>query len=263
MILTIGEEVDLVRQSLVKTAKSYLGVRQGDAKYKELIRKYNAVKPLPVGYKLKENDDWCAAFVTVMADLSNCSKYIGRECGVHRFTQLFKSKGIWLGKVKPMSGDIIVFDWRKDSWMDHIGIVEEFSANKVTVIEGNTSRCVARRTYNWNDWKVAGYARPKYPLKSIKKEKSKHDLASEVIAGKWGNGKERAEKLRKAGHDVQLIQKEVNRQLKTKNRPLRSNKLIAKEVIQGKWGNGSKRKKALKKAGYNHKSIQKIVNQLI
>lgn len=252
-----------MRQSLVKTAKSYLGVRQGDAKYKELIRKYNAVKPLPVGYKLKENDDWCAAFVTVMADLSNCSKYIGRECGVHRFTQLFKSKGIWLGKVKPMSGDIIVFDWRKDSWMDHIGIVEKFSANKVTIIEGNTSRCVARRTYNWNDWKVAGYARPKYTANGNKKNKTTDDLASEVISGKWGNGKERAEKLRKAGHDVQLIQKEVNRQLKTKNRPLRNNKLIAKEVIQGKWGNGSKRKKALRKAGYNHKSIQKIVNQLI
>lgn len=250
-------------QGLVKTAKSYLGVKQGDARYKELVRKYNAVKPLPVGYKLKENDDWCAAFVTVMADLNDCSKYIGRECGVHRFTLLFKSKGIWLGMVKPKAGDIIVFDWRKDAWMDHIGLVEKFSANKVTVIEGNTSRCVARRTYNWNDWRVAGYARPKYPTNDIKKDKSINDLASEVIAGKWGNGKERAKNLKKAGYDMLLIQNEVNRQLKTKNMPLKSNRLIAKEVIRGEWGNGKRRKKALEKAGYKPEVIQKIVNQLL
>lgn len=259
--MMIGE-VGRMIQSLLKQAESYLGVKQGDARHKEMIRKYNSVKPLPVGYAMKGSDDWCAAFVTVMADLTNCSKYIGRECGVHRFVQLFKKNKIWRGLVKPKAGDLIVFDWKKDAWMDHIGIVEKLSGNKVTVIEGNTSRQVARRSYNWNDWRVAGYARPNYPVNPSKKDKSNHDLASEVIAGKWGNGKDRSKKLKNAGYDPELIQKEVNKQLGGRNSAFKPNKTIAKEVIRGQWGNGQKRRKALEDAGYHYKTIQKLVNQL-
>ena len=247
---------------LVKTAESYIGVKQGDTRHKDLVLKYNAVKPLPVGYPLKETDDWCAAFVTVMADLSNCSKYIGRECGVHRFAQIFRKKGIWIGLEKPKPGDIVIFDWQKNAWMDHIGIVEKLSANKVTVIEGNTSKRVARRVYNWNDWRVAGYARPKYPTSVEKLSKSTDELAREVIAGKWGNGSERTEKLRKSGHDPSLIQRKVNKILNQSQGSLKMNKTIAEEVLKGIWGNGSKRKEALEKAGYDYRIIQKIVNQL-
>lgn len=260
--ITIGE-VDPMIPSLLKTAESYIGVKQGDARHKDLVRKYNAVKPLPMGYPLKENDDWCAAFVTVMADLTNCSKYIGRECGVHRFGQIFRKKGIWIGLEKPRPGDIVIFDWQKNAWMDHIGIVEKLSANKVTVIEGNTSKRVARKVYNWNDWRVAGYARPKYPTSVENPSKSTDELAREVIAGKWGNGDERKEKLEKAGHDVGRIQKEVNKQLNQSKMPLKSNETIAKEVIKGEWGNGSKRKERLEKEGYGYLAVQKIVNRLL
>lgn len=248
--------------SLLRTAKSYIGVRQGDQRHKELVRKYNAVKPLPVSYALKESDDWCAAFVTVIGDITGASKCIGRECGVHRFGQIFRKKGIWIGLEKPRPGDIVIFDWQKNAWMDHIGIVEKLSANKVTVIEGNTSKRVARRVYNWNDWRVAGYARPNYPTSVEKPSKSTDELAREVIAGKWGNGSERTEKLRKSGHDTSLIQREVNKILSQSKDSLKMNKTIAEEVLKGKWGNGSKRKEALEKAGYDYQAIQKIVNQL-
>lgn len=252
-------------QPLLKEAQSHLGVQQGDARHKELIRKYNSVKPIPVGYPLKESDDWCAAFVTVMGDVTNTSKYFGRECGVHRFVQLFRKKKIWIGLKKPKPGDLIVFDWRKNGWMDHIGLVEKLSNNKVTVIEGNISKCVARRTYNWNDWRVAGYARPNYPTKTShhKNKNPDHDLASEVVQGKWGNGQERSERLKKAGYNPKAVQKEVNKQLKIKNIKLKSNHTIAEEVVRGKWGNGSDRKKGLEDAGYHYKTIQKLVNQLV
>lgn len=248
--------------SLINKAQSYLGVRQGDSRHKELIQKYNRIKPVPMGYLMKESDDWCATFLTVMADLAGCSKYIGRECGVHRFTQIFKKKKIWIGVEKPKRGDIVVFDWRKNGWMDHIGIVEKFSANKITVIEGNSSQSVARRVYNWNDWRVSGYARPNYPLNSVKKGKKLEKLIEEVIAGKWGNGEERREKLKKAGYDVKEIQKEVNKKVKVKKKTPKSNKSIVKEVVRGDWGNGNERRKALEKAGYDYQKIQKIVNQL-
>lgn len=252
-------------QQLLKQAQSHIGVQQGDSRHKQLIKQYNGVKPLPVGYPMKESDDWCAAFVTVMGDLTNTSKYFGRECGVHRFVQEFKKRKIWLGKEKPQTGDLIVFDWRKNGWMDHIGLVEQFVGNKVTAIEGNTSRRVARRTYNWNDWRIAGYARPKYPIitnNGTAGKKSNHDLAREVIAGKWGNGQKRKDALTHAGYNPHAIQKEVNKQLITQSNQLKSNKTIAQEVTLGKWGNGKERKKRLEDAGYHYQTIQKIVNQL-
>lgn len=56
-----------------------------------------------------------------------------------------------------------MYDWRKDGWNDHIGIVEKLVGNKIIAIEGNTQRKVTYRTYAYNDWRIAVYARPKYP----------------------------------------------------------------------------------------------------
>lgn len=253
-------------QSLLDKAKSYLGTTQGDRNHKELIDKYNMKTPLPVGYKMKYTDDWCAAFVTVIGDLTNASNYIGRECGVQRFIQIFKRNKVWQGLAKPKPGDLVVFDWRKDGWADHIGIVEKFDGTIVTVIEGNTSRIVARRTYKYNDWRISGYARPNYPS-SVSNPKSEvtastHDIASEVILGKWNNGDTRARLLKEAGHDPKKIQVEVNKILKARSEHLKTNEDIAKEVIQGKWKNGQERKDLLSAAGYNHSVIQAIVNKL-
>jgi len=244
---------------VLNNAKSYIGTREGDQKHKAIVDNYNAIKPLPVGYKVKMTDEWCAAFVTVMGDISGASFYIGRECGVHRFVQIFKNKGIWRGLEKPSPGDIIVFDWQKNGWKDHIGFVEKIENSKVTTIEGNTSGRVARRKYAWNDWRVAGYARPQYPILN-KGNKSIHDLAREVIQKKWGNGKERKQRLIAAGYNYDAVQKEVN---KLMNKKLKTNETVAREVIDKKWGNGEARKKRLANAGYNYDAVQKIVNQLM
>ena len=45
-------------------------------------------------------------------------------------------------------------------------------------------------------------------------EKTDTMIANEVIKGKWGNGKERKERLKKAGYDYTKIQKLVNAKLK-------------------------------------------------
>lgn len=49
--------------------------------------------------------------------------------------------------------------------------------------------------------------------KPAPKKKSFKEVASEVIQGKWSNGKERVERLTKAGYDADAVQKEVNRRL--------------------------------------------------
>lgn len=94
-------------------------------------------------------------------------------------------------------------------------------------------------------------------------EKSVSQLAQEVIAGKWGNGAERKQKLTAAGYNYSAVQKEVNSILKGSTPTKKTNEEIAKEVIKGLWGNGADRKKKLTESGYNYSEIQKIVNKLL
>ena len=67
---------------------------------------------------------------------------------------------------------------------------------------------------------------------SVKPAKTVDELAREVLAGKWGNGIERREKLTAAGYDYSAVQERVNELLQ---KPQKSVTELAKEVIQGKW----------------------------
>ena len=93
-------------------------------------------------------------------------------------------------------------------------------------------------------------------------KKSNEEIAKEVLAGKWGNGAERKNRLTAAGYDYQAIQNIVNGSSK-KTTTKKSNEEIAKEVIAGKWGNGAARKQKLTAAGYDYLAIQKIANKLL
>ena len=92
-------------------------------------------------------------------------------------------------------------------------------------------------------------------------KKSNEEIGCEVIAGKWGNGDDRKNRLRQAGYNYNVIQSLVNTMLIPTSR--KSNEEIAHEVIAGKWGNGYERKTRLKKAGYDYTAIQSIVNRLM
>lgn len=85
-------------------------------------------------------------------------------------------------------------------------------------------------------------------------------LALDVIAGKYGNGQERKDKL---GSRYSEVQAEVNRILSGNKSNKKSTDEIAKEVIQGKWGNGQDRKNRLTNAGYDYRTIQNRVNELL
>lgn len=94
-------------------------------------------------------------------------------------------------------------------------------------------------------------------------KKSNDTIASEVIAGKWGNGSDRKKNLEAAGYSYNTIQNLVNKKLSGKTTSKKSNESIAREVIAGKWGIGSERKKKLEAAGYDYNAVQKIVNSLM
>lgn len=87
------------------------------------------------------------------------------------------------------------------------------------------------------------------------------DIAKEVIAGKWGNGQDRKDRLTAAGYNYLEVQAEVNRILKSGYE--KDIDTIAREVIEGRWGNGSERKRRLEAAGYNYRAVQDVVNKLL
>lgn len=95
--------------------------------------------------------------------------------------------------------------------------------------------------------------------------KSNEELADEVIAGKWGNGDDRKNRLTAAGYNYSAIQSIVNQKLSggssAPKASTKSNETVAQEVINGAWGNGQERKDRLTAAGYDYNAIQSIVNQ--
>lgn len=59
--------------------------------------------------------------------------------------------------------------------------------------------------------------------------KSSVDIANEVMQGKWGIGKERETKIRKAGYDYNEVQMYVNRMIKT-GKPIKEITINSGEV---------------------------------
>lgn len=88
-------------------------------------------------------------------------------------------------------------------------------------------------------------------------KKSNEQIADEVIAGQWGNGDDRRNRLASAGYNYDAIQSIVNAKLHPSKK---SNEQIANEVISGAWGNGNDRRNRLAQAGYDPDAIQSIVN---
>ena len=92
--------------------------------------------------------------------------------------------------------------------------------------------------------------------------KSIDELAREVIAGNWGNGEDRKQRLKAAGYDYSAVQAKANELMGTAT-ATKSIDELAREVIIGKWGNGADRKNRLTAAGYNYSTVQARVNELL
>ena len=159
------------RDRILRAAASLVGVRSGSAAHHQLVKDYNSVHPLPVGYAVKNSDDWCDVFVTTVFQREGLSHLIGRECGVERHIQIFKRLGIWNenGTSTPKSGDIITFNWDEysqsnDGFADHIGIVERVENGLIHTIEGNSGvvGTVKRNVYRIGHGNIRGFATPRY-----------------------------------------------------------------------------------------------------
>lgn len=99
--------------------------------------------------------------------------------------------------------------------------------------------------------------------KTATPSKSITTIAKEVIAGKWGNNPQRAEKLKASGYDPNAVQNKVNELMHSGSSHKKSVETVAREVIAGKWGNNPERKRKLEAAGYNYTEVQTMVNRLM
>lgn len=115
--------------------------------------------------------------------------------------------------------------------------------------------------------KTSAGSAPSAPAK-----KDNTTIAREVLAGVWGNGNDRKNRLQAAGYNYNAIQAEVNRLMGGGSAPARKSvDTIAREIINGTcsdsrwstWGTGSTRVSRLKAAGYNPTAVQNRVNQLL
>lgn len=173
----------------VKQAQAWIGKKESDGSHKEIIDLYNSHKPLASNYKVKYTDSWCATFVSAVAIKLGYTDIIPTECSCQRMIELFKKKGCWIENENrtPNAGEIIFYDWQDSGsgnntgWSDHVGIVEKVSGNKITVIEGNYSDSVKRRTLNVNGKYIRGYGVPKYDAEVAT---SKPTTASGSTSGK-------------------------------------------------------------------------------
>lgn len=270
-------------KNVVAQAQAWLGKNEKDGSHKEIIDVYNRQRPLPRGYAVKYTDAWCATFVSAVAVKLGYTDIIPTECSCPKMIQLLKNIGAWVEdeSVTPKAGWILFYDWADNGvgdnkgGADHVGIVEKVDGNTITIIEGNYSDSVKRRTLKVNGRYIRGYGVPKYDAEPVAKPvvskpveaKTITQIAREVLKGKWGNGSARKANLTAAGYDYTAVQKEVNRLCNSSNTTTtttkKTNEQIAKEVIQGKWGNGTDRKNRLTAAGYDYNAIQKAVNKLL
>jgi hypothetical protein len=134
-------------------------------------------------------------------------------------------------------GDQIFFYDNKGE-INHTGIVYKVEDDYVYTVEGNSGDEVKTHRYAASNKKIAGYGHPAWkeeaetiadtaPTKPTTEApqkpqntplKNEDEIAKEIIAGKWGNGAERKQRLIEAGYDYNAVQKIVNQMLNA-NKP--------------------------------------------
>lgn len=165
---------------------------------------------------------WCCTFIEWLFKGTNLIKRTASCSDLLRWCQANA-----LIVDKPKMGDLVFFNFDNPKVLaQHIGIVDKAKGIKdIYSIEGNTSEkgsqdnggAVLRKHRTGKC--IVAYARPRYSnaqgtLTNITNHKTNEEIAAEVIAGKWGTGNDRRQRLSNAGYNYQEIQKLVNQILK-------------------------------------------------
>lgn len=172
-----------IRKKVVDTAKKYVGLKEKDAKHKEILSVYNNHKPLARSYAVQLSDAWCATFVSAVSIMCDLTDIMPTECGCQKMIELYQKLGRWKEDESyvPTTGDVIMYDWQDDGKgdnkgvADHVGIVVSVKNGTIKVIEGNISDSVGYRNIAVNGKNIRGYCLPNYASKATEKTPVKED----------------------------------------------------------------------------------------
>lgn len=249
------------RSEVVKLAQSWVGLKEADGSYKKIIDIYNGYKgKLPRGLKMKYEWAWCACTWSAIAIKLGYTDVMPIEISCQNLISEAQKMGIWKEEDSyiPSPGDAILYDWDDNGagdctgWADHVGVVEKVNKTSgyMTVIEGNYSDSVKRRTISINGRYIRGFITPKYSKEvSTTKppvqngNKTTFEVAREVIAGDWGNGKDRENAITKAGYDYEDVRRIVNYILNAKNTAIMVKSASLSQPIKKRVYAGCKPKK--------------------
>ena len=165
------------RQKIVGIMQGWIGLKRSDRSHAPIIDTYNGNKPLPRGYAVTYNDAYCATTTSAAAIKAGYTDIIPVECSCYYLIEKAKAMGIWQENDAyiPAPGDEVLYDWDDGAnyattdntgAADHEGIVEKVVGNTITVIEGNYSNAVKRRTLAVNGRYIRGYGVPDYASKA-------------------------------------------------------------------------------------------------
>lgn len=222
------------RDVYVAKMREWLGKNEADGSYKVIIDVYNKGLAKAVAKwgtrncRMDYSWAWCACCVSAAAMAAGVDNLVPIEISCYYIIEIAKKFGLWVENdaYTPKPGDLILYDWEDSGYgdnignPDHVGVVEVVSGGKITVIEGNCSNSVKRRTLDVNGRYIRGFIVPKFGTTTVEvtetptTTKTVDELAKEVIAGKWGNGDARKKALTEAGYSYSDVQARVNEMLK-------------------------------------------------
>ena len=193
---------------MINTARQYIGINEFQKK--QLMDYYNSkVYPLIDNdrkYKIQPNDNWCAMFCSVIAHkIGRTKDNFPFEVSVFYMTRNAKRMGIFTTDLnKAQVNDLVVYDWKADGTLNHVGILQEIGKDYIKVLEGNYSNTVKVRTVKMPNSEVYGYIKL-----NIGNDADIEQLARDVIKGLYGNGEERKKALGQYYNQVQERVKQI------------------------------------------------------
>ena len=175
-----------LRQSVVDYLKQYVGVKEGSAGHKAILKVFND-SGLCSRYRMTIYDAWCATAVSsafISAGLAgkqgSGALFQCVECSCWYMTELAKQQGIWQENdaYRAKVGDVVMYDWQDNGAgdnqgvADHVGIVSSVNGNVMRVIEGNRNDTVSYRDLNVNGLYIRGFITPNYAKYAKKADSS-------------------------------------------------------------------------------------------
>lgn len=149
-------------------AARWLGTKEGSREHREILAVYNAIRPLPRGYVVRETDPWCAAFASVAAVMAGAGEHYPLECSCAKIIEGAKKKNIWQERDDhlPGIGDWVLYDWQSkpdgdnSGAPDHVGVVLGIENGEILAVEGNYDNAVKLRRFPVDWEKLRGFVCP-------------------------------------------------------------------------------------------------------